>query len=118
MKVDLGSPLHTPAHPVSEAFARKISETSATGSPITSVAEAPLSFAQTNSPEPQAEFNVARDLALFARALRHVKGSRIVLVLFSAWVLATIASMVGQVRFNKWYGAFFDAIGKKDLTGF
>ncbi len=26
--------------------------------------------------------------------------------------------MVGQVRFNKWYGQFFDAIGKKDLPDF
>ena len=84
----------------------------------TPVAEAALLFAHTDTSQPQSDFNVARDLSLFARALRHVKGSRIVLIFFGTWILATVATMIGQVRFNKWYGAFFDAIGKKDLTGF
>ncbi len=64
------------------------------------------------------DLNIGRDLSLFARALRHVKGSKVALTLFVGWILVTIISMVGQVRFNTWYGQFFDAIGKKDLSGF
>lgn len=93
---------------VSHASARKAFESS--------VAESALSYAHTDASRP--DFNVTRDLGLFARSLRHVKGSRIVAVFFGSWILATVATMVGQVRFNKWYGDFFDAIGKKDLAGF
>ena len=67
---------------------------------------------------PAEDFNIAHDIALFARALRGVTGAKVVLTFFIGWVLATVASMVGQVRFNSWYGQFFDAIGRKDLQGF
>lgn len=78
------------------------------------------------SPAPQAEpapdtapqFHMTRDIRLFARALWHVKGAKIVAAIFATWTVVTIAAMAGHVRFNAWYGAFFDAINQKNLEGF
>jgi len=67
---------------------------------------------------PNQDFDIRADLALFARVLRRVKGAKLVLAIFSAWTLATVASMVGQVRLNKWHGQFFDSITRKDLPDF
>ena len=63
-------------------------------------------------------YDIGRDLSLFARVLRPVEGGRIVVILSIAWTLITVVSMFGQVRFNKWYGQFFDAINSKNLDAF
>jgi putative ATP-binding cassette transporter len=61
-------------------------------------------------------FNLARDLALFARV--RAEGGRRVVAIFVASTAVTIANMFGQVRLNEWNGQFFDAVGRKDLSGF
>ena len=38
--------------------------------------------------------------------------------IFVASTAVTIANMFGQVRLNEWNGQFFDAVGRKDLSGF
>jgi len=63
-------------------------------------------------------FNLARDLSLFARVLRQAEGGRWVMAIFVASTVVTIANMFGQVRLNEWNGQFFDAVGRKDLSGF
>jgi putative ATP-binding cassette transporter len=65
--------------------------------------------------EPTEDFNLARDLALFARVLRRAEGGRRVIVIFAISIVVTIANMLGQVRLNEWNGQFFDAVGRKDL---
>ena len=67
---------------------------------------------------PQQDFNLARDLSLFARVLRRAEGGRRVLAIFVASIAVTIANMFGQVRLNEWNGQFFDAVGRKDLSAF
>jgi putative ATP-binding cassette transporter len=62
--------------------------------------------------------HVARDLALFALVLRHAEGRRRVVAIFLASIVVTIGNMFGQVRLNEWNGEFFDAVGRKDLSGF
>jgi hypothetical protein len=47
------------------------------------------------------DFNLARDLALFARVLRRAEGGRRVIVPFPISVVVTIANMLGQVRLNE-----------------
>src|SRR5450759_4419725 len=65
---------------------------------------------------PTQDFNLARDLALFARV--RADGGRRVVAIFVASSAVTIANMFGQVRLNEWNGQFFDAVGRKDLSGF
>lgn len=60
----------------------------------------------------------ARDLSLFARVLRQAEGGRWVIAIFIASTVVTIANMFGQVQLNDWNGRFFDAVGRKDLSGF
>ncbi|WP_212496903.1 ABC transporter ATP-binding protein/permease, partial [Bradyrhizobium liaoningense] len=38
--------------------------------------------------------------------------------IFAASTVVTIANMFGQVQLNDWNGRFFDAVGRKDLSGF
>ena len=64
------------------------------------------------------DFDLVRDLTLFARVLRRAEGGRLVLAIFGASVVVTIGNMFGQVRLNNWNGQFFDAVGRKDLSGF
>src|ERR1039457_1217514 len=64
---------------------------------------------------PTQDFNLARDLTLFARVLRRAKGGRWVMAIFLASTAVTIANMFGQVELNNWNGQFFDAVGRKDL---
>ena len=64
------------------------------------------------------DFDLARDLTLFARVLRRAEGGRRVMVIFVVSIAVTIANMFGQVRLNEWNGQFFDAVGRKDLSGF
>jgi putative ATP-binding cassette transporter len=65
---------------------------------------------------PTQDFNLARDLTLFARV--RAEGGRHVVAIFVASTAVTIANMFGQVRLNEWNGQFFDAVGRKDLSGF
>jgi len=62
--------------------------------------------------------DLARDLALFARVLRRAAGGQRVVAIFVASIAVTIANMFGQVRLNEWNGQFFDAVGRRDLSGF
>jgi putative ATP-binding cassette transporter len=41
-----------------------------------------------------------------------------VLAIFAIWVVLTIANLTAQVRLNEWNGAFFDAIGNKQVASF
>src|SRR5665213_2266729 len=68
------------------------------------------------NPAPTQDYNLARDLALFARI--GVEGGRWVVAIFVASTVVTIANMFGQVALNDWNGRFFDAVGRKDLSGF
>ncbi|HEX7565139.1 MAG TPA: SbmA/BacA-like family transporter, partial [Bradyrhizobium sp.] len=61
-------------------------------------------------------YNLVRDLTLFARV--RAKGGRRVVAIFVATSVITVANMLGQVRLNEWNGQFFDAVGRKDLSGF
>jgi len=63
-------------------------------------------------------FDLPRDLALFARVLRRAEGGRRVMAIFVISIAVTIANMFGQVRLNEWNGRFFDAVGRKDLSSF
>ena len=67
---------------------------------------------------PIQDFDLARDLALFMRVLRRAEGGRRVVPIFLVSIAVTTANMFGQVRLNKWNGQFFDAVGRKDLSGF
>ena len=64
------------------------------------------------------DFNLARDLTLFARVLRRAEGGRWVMAIFLVSTAVTVANMFGQVELNDWNGRFFDAVGRKDLSGF
>jgi putative ATP-binding cassette transporter len=63
-------------------------------------------------------FDVMRDVALFRRVLWPAPGRRLAALIFAAWTVLTIANMIGQVRLNEWNGAFFDAIGNKQIETF
>jgi putative ATP-binding cassette transporter len=65
---------------------------------------------------PTQDFNLARDLALFSRV--RAEGGRRVVAIFVVSTAVTIANMFGQVRLNEWNGQFFDAVGRRDLSGF
>ncbi|MBM3527433.1 MAG: ABC transporter ATP-binding protein/permease [Alphaproteobacteria bacterium] len=64
------------------------------------------------------DFDIARDVALFRRTLWRAPGCGHVTAIFLVWSVLTIANMFGQVRLNEWNGAFFDAIGNKQLANF
>lgn len=63
-------------------------------------------------------FDVRSDLALLGRVLKRTKGLKLIVMIFAGWIVATVALMVGHVRYNKWYGQFFDAIEKKNISDF
>ena len=67
---------------------------------------------------PAQDFNLARDLTLFARVLRRAEGGRWVMAIFLVSTAVTAANMFGQVELNDWNGQFFDAVGRKDLSDF
>ena len=64
------------------------------------------------------DFDFARDLLLFTRVLRRAPGGRHVMAIFVASIVVTIANMVAQVWLNEWNGTFFDALARKELSGF
>ncbi|MEJ1158959.1 ABC transporter ATP-binding protein/permease [Prosthecomicrobium sp. N25] len=55
--------------------------------------------------------------SLLGVLMRGARG-RPIQVLVAGLVAVLVANMVGQVRLNTWNGAFFDAIQKKDVSGF
>lgn len=65
---------------------------------------------------PVRDFNLVRDLKLFGRV--RAEGGRRVVAIFAVSTVVTIANMFGQVELNEWNGQFFDAVGRKDLSGF
>jgi vitamin B12/bleomycin/antimicrobial peptide transport system ATP-binding/permease protein len=67
---------------------------------------------------PAQNLNIVRDLTLFVRVLRQAEGGRWVMAIFLASTVVTIANMFGQVELNDWNGRFFDAVGRRDLSGF
>src|SRR5664279_950686 len=86
--------------------------------PIIPIVERPALADELIKAEPTQDFNLARDLTLFARVLRRAEGGRWVMAIFVASTAVTIANMFGQVALNDWNGRFFDAVGRKDLSGF
>jgi len=86
--------------------------------PPSTAADAKIAAAEDAASAPVEDFNIAHDLAMFARVLRRAEGARWVLAIFVASSLVTIASMLGQVRLNEWNGQFFDAVSRKDLSAF
>jgi ABC-type uncharacterized transport system fused permease/ATPase subunit len=63
-------------------------------------------------------FQLGRDLTLFAHVLWPAEGRRRVVAIFVGLVAAITANMFGQVRLNQWNGHLFDALGRKDVQGF
>src|SRR5664279_708780 len=86
--------------------------------PIIPIVERPALADELIKAAPTQNFNLARDLTLFARVLRRAEGGRWVMAIFLASTAVTIANMFGQVALNDWNGRFFDAVGRKDLSGF
>jgi vitamin B12/bleomycin/antimicrobial peptide transport system ATP-binding/permease protein len=62
--------------------------------------------------------SVTTDLWLLFREMMRGRKGRPMLVLCTAIVCVLIANMFGQVRLNKWNGAFFDAIEKRATDAF
>ena len=86
--------------------------------PIIPVVARPALADELIKAAPAQDFNLARDLTLFARVLRRAEGGRWVMAIFLASTAVTAANMFGQVELNDWNGQFFDAVGRKDLSGF
>jgi putative ATP-binding cassette transporter len=86
--------------------------------PIIPTAAARPALADELAAAPVQDFDLPRDVALFARVLRRAEGGRRVVAIFVVSIAVTIANMSGQVRLNQWNGEFFDAVGRKDLSGF
>jgi vitamin B12/bleomycin/antimicrobial peptide transport system ATP-binding/permease protein len=86
--------------------------------PIIPIVERPALADELIKAAPTQDFNLSRDLTLFARVLRRAEGGRWVMAIFIASTAVTIANMFGQVALNDWNGRFFDAVGRKDLSGF
>src|ERR1035437_10677318 len=117
MDVDVGSTF-TPlaAHPLVEAMPRTPQAAQPVIPIIPSVAARPPLPDELIRAAPTQDFNLVRDLKLFARV--RAEGGRRVVAIFVASTAVTIANMFGQVRLNEWNGQFFDAVGHKDLSGF
>jgi vitamin B12/bleomycin/antimicrobial peptide transport system ATP-binding/permease protein len=119
MKPEAGSTF-TPqaAYPPTEGAA----DIPQTGQPVLPIIPIPIAVARPPLADalikagPTQDFNLARDLTLFARV--RAEGGRRVVAIFVASTAVTIANMFGQVRLNEWNGQFFDAVGRKDLSGF
>jgi putative ATP-binding cassette transporter len=119
MKPEVGSTFTLQAtHPPAEAIP-KLPQAAHPVIPIIPgvVARPPLADA-LNKAAPTQDFNLARDMTLFARVLRRAEGGRWVMAIFLVSTAVTAANMFGQVELNDWNGRFFDAVGRKDLSGF
>jgi putative ATP-binding cassette transporter len=117
MKADVASPAAPQAVPPPAEAIPKLPEAAHPLIPIMPgvTARPPLADALIKA-SPTHDFNLVRDLTLFARV--RAEGGRRVLVIFAASTAVTIANMFGQVELNDWNGRFFDAVGRKDLSGF
>jgi putative ATP-binding cassette transporter len=103
------------AHPPAE----KTSGTPQIAEPVIPGAPAgPAPADEHRAPAPKQDFDLVRDLTLFARMLRRTEGGRRVTAIFAISIAVTIANMFGQVKLNEWNGQFFDAVGRKDLSDF
>jgi putative ATP-binding cassette transporter len=119
MKTNLASTLPSlaPYPPTEGTPATLLAAQSAT--PVIPTAAVNPPFADEDvAAAPMQDFDLARDLSLFARVLRGAEGGRRVAAIFVASIIVTTATMFGQVRLNEWNGQFFDAVGRKDLSGF
>ena len=116
MKTDLASTIPAlAAHPPAE----KTSSTPQIAQPaIPGAPTGPAAAGERRAPAPMQDFDLARDLILFARMLRRTEGGRRVTAIFIVSIAVTIANMFGQVKLNEWNGQFFDAVGRKDLSDF
>ena len=119
MKADVASPAAPQAVPPPAEAIAKLPQPADPLLPIMpdATARPPLTNALIKA-APVHDFNLARDLSLFTRVLRQAEGGRRVVVIFIASTVVTIANMFGQVQLNDWNGRFFDAVGRKDLSGF
>ena len=119
MKTDLASTLPPlAAHPSAEGTPGVL-QTAQLTIPIAPIAAARPSLAdEFIATAPTQNFDLAGDLRLFARVLRRAEGGQRVVTIFVVSVAVTIANMFGQVQLNRWNGQFFDAVGRKDLSGF
>jgi putative ATP-binding cassette transporter len=119
MKADVASPAAPQAVPPPAEAILKLPQAADPLLPIMpgAAARPPLADALIRA-APVHDFNLARDLGLFARVLRQASGGRRVMAIFIASTVVTIANMYGQVQLNDWNGRFFDAVGRKDLSGF
>ncbi|MHC2776368.1 SbmA/BacA-like family transporter [Bradyrhizobium liaoningense] len=119
MKADVASPAAPQAVPPPAEEIPKLPQPADPLLPIMpgAAARPPLADAFIKA-APVHDFNLARDLALFARVLRQAAGGRRVMAIFITSTVVTIANMYGQVQLNDWNGRFFDAVGRKDLSGF
>ncbi|MDP1584970.1 MAG: hypothetical protein Q8M18_16240, partial [Bradyrhizobium sp.] len=108
MKTDLPSTLPPlAAHPSPE-----VPQTALPVLPlIPGVAARPALADELIASQPIRDFNLARDLKLFARV--RAEGGRRVVAIFAVSTVVTIANMFGQVELNEWNGQFFDAVGRK-----
>jgi len=122
MKPEVGSTF-TPqaAHPPAEGAAGK----SQAGQPVLPIIPViPIAAARPPLADdlikaaPTEDFNLARDLTLFARVVRRAEGGRWVMAIFLTSTAVTAANMFGQVELNDWNVRFFDAVGRTDLSGF
>ena len=86
--------------------------------PAAPIAAAPPASAHEHVDAQLRDFDLVRDLILFARVLRRAPGGRRVTAIFVATIVITIGNMVGQVWLNEWNGRFFDALAHKELVGF
>src|ERR1035437_2176938 len=86
--------------------------------PIIPIVARPVLADELIKAAPTQDFNLARDLTLFARVLRRAEGGRWVMAIFLVSTAVTAANMFGQVELNDWNGRFFAAVGRKDLSGF
>ncbi|BAR57888.1 putative ATP-binding cassette transporter [Bradyrhizobium diazoefficiens] len=117
MKADVASPAAPEAVPQPAEAIPKLPQAADPLLPIMpgATARPPLADALIKA-APVQDFNLARDLGVFARV--RAEGGRRVVAIFAASTVVTIANMFGQVQLNDWNGRFFDAVGRKDLSGF
>jgi putative ATP-binding cassette transporter len=66
---------------------------------------------------PPEERSLFADVSRLVRALGGAPGRRALALLAAGIVLVLLGNMVGQIYLNRWQGAFFDAIERRDLPG-
>ncbi len=64
---------------------------------------------------PPEDRSLSADVSTLLGALGGAPGRRRLVLLAAGIVLVLLANMIGQVRLNRWQGAFFDAVERRDL---